>query len=66
VASIGATSAMSASRRPQAVAASAGYARVVADTDAAETMPASRPVSAYAPVRSGFAADPISGGRGLY
>lgn len=60
VASIGATSSMSASRRPQAVAANsrAGYV-------SNETLPAIRPVSAYAPVQRGFPADPISG-RGLY
>ncbi|MDQ8730040.1 septal ring lytic transglycosylase RlpA family protein [Bradyrhizobium sp. LHD-71] len=56
VASLGATSAMSASRRHQAGAR-------MAERD--EPMPATRPVSAYAPVRNSFAADPMSG-RGLY
>jgi rare lipoprotein A len=55
VASIGATSSMSASRRPQ------GASRTF--NDEAEAI--ARPVSAYAPVRNGFSADPISG-RGLY
>lgn len=58
VASIGATSAISASRRPHRVAHAAA-------DDGIETVVASRPVSAYAPVRNSFAADPISG-RGLY
>ena len=63
MASIGATSSMSASRRSQTVAMNAG---TVADRDFGGTVPAPRPVSAYAPVRSGFAVDPMSGGRGLY
>lgn len=61
MASIGATSSMSASRRSQTVAINT---RTVADRDIG--MPAVRPVSAYAPVRSSFALDPLSGGRGLY
>jgi rare lipoprotein A len=55
VASINATSAISASRRPQAVTAS--YE--------SRELPALRPVSAYAPLRNSFASDPVSG-RGLY
>jgi len=55
VASIGATSSMSASRRQAAPR--------IADYEAGEAMP--RPVSAYAPVRDGFAAETLSG-RGLY
>jgi peptidoglycan lytic transglycosylase len=55
VASIGATSSMSASRRQAAPR--------IADDEAGEAMP--RPVSAYAPVRDGFAAETLSG-RGLY
>jgi len=55
VASIGATTAMSASRRSQ------GASRTVNE----EVEAVARPVSAYAPVRGSFAADPISG-RGLY
>jgi rare lipoprotein A len=62
VASIGATSAISASRR-QTVAANA--ARPVADYESGQALPATRPASAYAPVRNSFAADPLSG-RGLY
>src|SRR5262245_55869855 len=57
VASIGATSSMSASRRQ------AGPR--IADYDASEPMPSSRPVSAYAPVRDDFAVGTLSG-RGLY
>ena len=55
VASIGATSSMSASRRSQPA-----LRTVNEEADAV-----SRPVSAYAPVRGSFAGDPISG-RGLY
>ena len=58
VASIGATSVMSASRRQPALAWFADY-------EDGDMMPAARPVSAYAPVRGGFADDTMSG-RGLY
>jgi rare lipoprotein A len=57
VASTGATSAVSASRRRAAPS--------IADNDAGEAMPSPRPVSAYAPVRAGFAADTLTA-RGLY
>lgn len=56
-AAIGSTSAISASRRPGA--------RMATAHEGGEAIPAPRPVSAYAPVRSGFAADPPSP-RGLY
>jgi rare lipoprotein A len=57
VASIGATSVMSASRRRAAPH--------MADDDSREAMASPRPVSAYAPVHDGFAAGTLSG-RGLY
>jgi rare lipoprotein A len=61
VASVGATSSLSASRRPQAAP------RAVADYDGGERMPSARPVAAYAPVRAGFTSDTMSSsGRGLY
>ena len=61
VASVGASTSLSASRRPQAP-------RAVADYDRNETMPSTRPVAAYAPapLRTGFGADTLSTGRGLY
>jgi rare lipoprotein A len=65
VASINATSAVSASRRPQTVMANSTYPRAVADYRDAEPAPLTRPVSAYAPARSDFTTGPISG-RGLY
>ena len=55
VASVGATTSMSASRRAQPSLRSIDE----------EVEAAARPVSAYAPVRTGFTSDPISG-RGLY
>ena len=55
VASVSATSSMSASRRAQP------SSRSIDD----EVQAAARPVSAYAPVNAGFTSDPISG-RGLY
>jgi rare lipoprotein A len=64
VASINATSSMSAQRRSQTVAANS-YPRAAAHYETGETAPGVRPVSAYAPVQRSFAADPISG-RGLY
>jgi rare lipoprotein A len=60
VASVGATSSLSASRRPQAAP------RAVADYDGTERVHSARPVSAYAPVRTGFTSDTMSSGRGLY
>jgi rare lipoprotein A len=64
VASINATSSMSAQRRSQTVAANS-YPRAAAHYETGETAPGVRPVSAYAPVQRSFVADPISG-RGLY
>jgi rare lipoprotein A len=60
VASIGATSAMSSTRRAQTAAVNEAYARTDAAHPMNEPAPVTRPVSAYAPVQSGFS------GRGLY
>jgi rare lipoprotein A len=65
VASIGATSSMSASRRPQTVVANSAYPQTAADYRNGEPAPVARPVSAYAPVRNDSMTGPISG-RGLY
>lgn len=59
MASIGATSSLTAQRRQPAP-------RMVADVDREARMPTARPVSSYAPpLRTGFAPDTMSG-RGLY
>jgi rare lipoprotein A len=62
VASINATTSMSASRRPQTVLANSTYPRAAADYQDA---PLTRPVSAYAPARGDFTTGAVSG-RGLY
>lgn len=65
VASISATSEMTASRRRQADAGHAINSRAVSYDGGGESMPSPRPVSAYAPVQRSFTSDPMSG-RGLY
>lgn len=65
VASISATSEMTASRRRQADASNTINSRAVSYDGGGQAMPAPRPVSAYAPVQRGFTNDPMSG-RGLY
>jgi rare lipoprotein A len=65
VASISATSEMTASRRRQADAGNTVNPRAVSYDRGGEAMAAPRPVSAYAPVQRSFSTDPISA-RGLY
>ena len=65
MASITATSEMTASRRRQADAGMAPNPRAVSYDGGGQMMPAPRPVSSYAPAQRGLSSDPMSA-RGLY